>query len=86
MKLINKDGLLQNYSGEELEDMRPRQQLPPVYIRNGAIYINKIIDIVENRRLLSPNCLPYLMSTNESINIDTLDDIYLLNMRLGEVR
>lgn len=85
MKVIEKDGYLRNYSGEDFEDMRPRQQLPPIFIRNGAIYINKVVDIVNNYRLLSPNCLPYIMSTQDSINIDTLEDIYLVNNRLGNV-
>ena len=85
MKVIGRDGYLRNYSGEDFEDMRPRQQLPTVFIRNGAIYINKIVDILKNNRLLSPNCLPYIMSTHDSINIDTLDDIYLFSKRLGEV-
>jgi CMP-N,N'-diacetyllegionaminic acid synthase len=84
MKVIERDGYLRNYSGEEFEDMRPRQQLPPVFIRNGAIYINKILDIINNERLVSPNCLPYIMSANDSLNIDTFDDICLLNNRLGQ--
>ena len=82
MKVIQSDGRLKNFSGELPEDMRPRQKLPPVYIRNGAIYINRIMDILKNDRMLTPNCLPYIMSTNESINIDTLDDVYLLGKRL----
>jgi len=84
MKVLEQDGYLRNYSGEEYEDMRPRQQLPSVFIRNGAIYINKLVDIINNERLLSPICLPYIMSTHDSLNIDTFDDIFLLNKRLSE--
>lgn len=85
MKIIEGDGFLRNYSGEDDEDMRPRQLLPPVFIRNGAIYINKVVDIVNNHRLLAPYSLPYIMSTHDSVNIDNLDDIYLVNNRLGKV-
>jgi CMP-N,N'-diacetyllegionaminic acid synthase len=82
MKIIDKNGLLKNLSGLEFEDMRPRQQLPTIYIRNGAIYINRIIDIMENNRILSPNCIPYVMTKDESINIDTIDDVSLAESKL----
>jgi CMP-N,N'-diacetyllegionaminic acid synthase len=82
MKIINKNGLLKNLSGLEFEDMRPRQQLPTIYIRNGAIYISRITDIMENNRILSPNCIPYVMTKDESINIDTIDDVLLVESKL----
>jgi CMP-N,N'-diacetyllegionaminic acid synthase len=82
MKIMDQHGLLKNLSGLDVEDMRPRQQLPTIYIRNGAIYINKIIDIMENNRILSPNCIPYFMTKNESINIDTIDDVLLVESKL----
>ena len=30
-----------NYIDQGFEDMRPRQALPKVFIRNGAIYLSK---------------------------------------------
>ena len=77
MKVIDEHGLLKNFSGEEDEDMRPRQLLPSVYIRNGAIYINRIEDIVEKKRLVASKCLPFVMTNRESINIDSIEDVLL---------
>ena len=45
MKLVHNDRLY-NYVDTGYEDMRPRQELPKVYIRNGAVYLAKIEDVL----------------------------------------
>ena len=55
--------------------MRPRQKLPKVYIRNGAIYIirkNFIKKEIFGRIQYSSLC-----NENNSINIDSLEDLLL---------
>jgi CMP-N-acetylneuraminic acid synthetase len=37
---------------------------------------------MENNRILSPNCIPYVMTKDESINIDTIDDVSLAESKL----
>ena len=59
------------YIDQGFEDMRPRQSLPKVFIRNGAIYLTKAELIRENKTLVGEKCIPYLMDENDSINIDT---------------
>lgn len=39
MKKLLPDGKLVNFVEQGFEDMRPRQLLPPVYIREGSIYL-----------------------------------------------
>jgi CMP-N,N'-diacetyllegionaminic acid synthase len=56
-------------------DMRPRQSLPPVYIRNGAIYLNKREVILDQNCLIGSHCIGYEMSQEDSVNIDTPIDL-----------
>ena len=62
-----------------------RQDMPTYYEVNGAIYINAISDIKESLRF-NDNPIPYIMSCEHSIDIDTWDDLekakyYLSNKR-----
>lgn len=74
------DGLLVNYIDQGYEDMRPRQLLPPVYIRNGAIYLTRR-HTLERGSLVGDRCLAYEMPTSRSLNIDTPDDVALAQLR-----
>ena len=60
-----------NYIDQGCWDMRPRQDLPLVYIRNGAIYLISRKAFLKGRQLLGKNCLGFEMTEEESINIDT---------------
>lgn len=62
-----------------------RQDMPTYYEVNGAIYINAISDIRESLSF-NDNPIPYIMSCEHSIDIDTWDDLekakyYLSNKR-----
>jgi len=61
---------LVNYIDQGFWDMRPRQELPNVYIRNGAIYLIDRDTFIEEKQLIGRNCLGFEMSTGESVNID----------------
>ena len=75
MKRIAGDRII-NYVDQGFEDMRPRQNLPPVYIRNGAVYLTKAELVRSNSMLVGDNCGFYEMSNTDSINIDNLSDFY----------
>jgi len=64
-----------NYIDQGFEDMRPRQVLPPVYIRNGAIYLSRRSVLVEGHHIVGENCIGFHMSSEDSINIDDLIDL-----------
>ena len=62
-----------------------RQDMPTYYEVNGAIYINAISDIKESLSF-NDNPIPYIMSCERSVDIDTWDDLekakyYLNNKR-----
>ncbi len=52
-----------------------RQDHGVVYIRNGAIYITKTNYIKKEQKIISNIPLIYEMSKNNSINIDTFEDL-----------
>ena len=74
MKRILPDGRLINYLDHEEEDMRPRQELPPVYMRNGAIYLARRALLLEQGRMTGPRCYAYVMPPERSVNIDAEED------------
>tara|TARA_B110001450_G_C17532867_1_gene445342 strand:- start:122 stop:820 length:699 start_codon:yes stop_codon:yes gene_type:complete len=76
MKIIQKN-LLYNYTQNKAEDMTPRQKLPKVYIRNGAIYISKVNFLKKNKVLTDTKSVPYIMKQTDSINIDGPVDLEL---------
>ncbi|WP_440678978.1 acylneuraminate cytidylyltransferase family protein [Candidatus Pelagibacter sp. HIMB1611] len=80
MKKINKKNLLENYVKQRnYENMKPRQILPKVFIRNGAIYLAHRSVLFKNKQLTHKICLPYLMPEERSLNIDSYADILLLS-------
>lgn len=53
----------------------PRQELPKTYRANGAIYIIKVEDFLKHKSLLTNKTIHYKMSQEQSLDIDTLDDL-----------
>ncbi len=51
-----------------------RQDLPPVFIPNGALYIADASWLRTSRSFLSPQTVAYVMPTGRSLDIDTADD------------
>ncbi len=73
MKII-KNGKLINYVNQGFEDMRPRKELPKVYIRSGAIYAIRCKNFISEKSLVSKDCAPIIMKYEDTINIDNLSD------------
>jgi len=57
----------------EVYENQNRQELQPMYIRNGAIYLTKRNTLI-NRSFKGANCMAYIMPEIRSANIDTLQD------------
>ena len=68
------DGFLEGLVDNKTPFMR-RQDLPRTYMPNGAIYIVKIDWFKKTHTLFSDTTLPYVMSEEKSIDIDTQEDI-----------
>lgn len=65
---------LQPYCIEEKEGTRRQDYQPPAYMRNGAIYLIKRDIVMKHNSLWGENIIPYVMSSDSSVNIDSLLD------------
>ena len=52
----------------------PRQQLPETFLPNGAIYWFSVDAYKQHNQIPRENVYPYIMSEQDSIDIDTIDD------------
>lgn len=75
------DGLLRFYHSESAKYTR-RQDLPDVYSRNGAIYAFYLKTLKDKNSIYGDTCLPYVMSFEESVNIDNAYDLKIAEMFL----
>lgn len=55
---------------EPLPQVSRRQDLPPVYALNGAIYIAKIEWLLKTKSFLGPETVAYIMPKERSLDID----------------
>jgi CMP-N,N'-diacetyllegionaminic acid synthase len=65
---------LQPYCIEEKEGTRRQDYHPAAYMRNGAIYLINRDIVMKNNSLWGENIIPYVMSSDSSVNIDSLLD------------
>lgn len=79
------DGRLINYVDQGHEDMRPRQDLPSVYIRNGAIYAVSRQTLMNNESFSGANSMAYEMPNHCSVNIDEMSDLILAEKYLEKL-
>jgi CMP-N-acetylneuraminic acid synthetase len=70
------DGSLKYYSDQAPDNVR-RQDLPPVYLRNGSIYMTRRDTLMTQNTLYGDHILPYIMPPERSIDIDTEFDLKL---------
>lgn len=59
-----------------------RQDLPPIYILNGAIYIANIDWLRVNKSFVGVETVAYLMPKERSLDIDTAQDFELFRSRI----
>jgi CMP-N-acetylneuraminic acid synthetase len=67
----------------EAEENQPRQELTPMYLRNGAIYATRR-DVLLAGSFKGRDCRAWLMPAERSVNIDTTDDLRYANWLLAE--
>lgn len=82
----NELGFLEGISNNEFPFMR-RQDLPQVYMPNGAIYICYVKEFLKNQKLFTLKTISYEMSEDKSIDVDfkeDLDRIFML-MKKGKI-
>lgn len=82
-KAINERGTLRDFIQKEVESLR-RQDLPPVYALNGAIYLNRTESIRKDRTLMPEGTYAYIMPPERSLDIDAPWDLYLADLVLRD--
>ena len=55
-------------------DLTRRQDLPPAYALNGALYLAKVDWLLERRDFIGPETLGYIMPPERSVDLDTPQD------------
>lgn len=73
---------MENFENEEISYL-PRQSLPTYYRENGAIYILKIMHLFGPDNLYKNKCYAYIMSKENSIDIDDEMDFLLAELYLS---
>ncbi len=85
MYKVEQDGIDQN-----LQPLQPlfencrRQDLPPIFHRNGAIYLVRREQLVENRTFMPKKKIGIVMRSDYSVNIDTELDVLTAEVILTE--
>lgn len=80
---LDKDGNLESLFDEKLSNAR-RQDLPIAYVPNGAIYIFRISDFISRGGFPSNGSIPFIMNSEDSIDIDSEADLLRVEQILGD--
>lgn len=60
----------------EMEEKR-RQEIPPAYFRNGAIYVTRVTAIMNHRKVMIKPSIAYVMPGSQLLNIDEPRDLLI---------
>ena len=71
------DGRVHSFIEDDEQHYTRRQDLPPVYQLNGALYVTRTTILLEQHRILGEHTVPYIMPQERSIDIDTPADLRL---------
>ena len=74
----NENGYLEGIANNKYPFMR-RQDLPKVFMPNGAIYIVSVKDFLKTKRLFTDKTISFEMSEEKSFDIDTKEDLNKCN-------
>ncbi len=80
------NGLLQPLLPKWWREGVRRQDLPPVFFLNGAVYVVRRDVLMRKNSLWGKKTMPYLMPAVRSVNIDSLQDIVLAETLLKRKR
>ena len=78
MKRLLSNGRIINYIDQGMDEMRPRQLLPPVYRRAGSIYASRRRVIDETSSLIGKECKGIVVPTETAIDIDSKSQLELV--------
>ncbi len=78
-RLVDGERLI-NLIDQGFEDMRPRQSLPPVYRRTGAVYASRRNVVMLQNTLVGDPCYAVLVPEETAIDIDSPIDLELVKL------
>lgn len=67
----------------KVDNFKNRQELPPVFCRNGCFYVAKIEDIIKHKKFFVDPCFGFIMPEKRSINIDGPLDLEMARIIAG---
>jgi len=82
VKRVDENGGLVDYVTPPLAYAR-RQDFPPAWVLNGAVYVNRRESLLRTRSFVPPGARPYVMPRERSIDIDTPADLAAAAAALG---
>jgi CMP-N-acetylneuraminic acid synthetase len=82
MKLIDEDGRVTNPPFGELLEGQRRQDLPPLYLREGSIYLTRLSVLMEQCSLSGKDCRALIIPEERAINVDCMLDLLLAEQLL----
>ena len=83
MKQIDGSGRMTDFIKLE-QPIDRRQDLPEVYVLNGAIYLARYEVLVEQKTFFTDNTLSLVMPVERSLDVDTPWDLYLADLILRD--
>ncbi len=86
MKRIVGEDILINFIDQGFEDMRPRQTLPPVYQRSGAVYASRRAVVLEQDSVVGANARAVIVPPETGLEIDTALDLELMRLIIAQRR
>ena len=82
-KSITEDGTLTDFVSADIVYLR-RQDLPPAYALNGAIYLNRPEVLLRERTFTPPGTCAYIMPPERSLDVDTPWDLHVVDLILRD--
>jgi CMP-N-acetylneuraminic acid synthetase len=67
-----------------LLERKRRQDLDPVYLRNGAIYATRIDTFLKTKKLINDSKKAYIMPESKWANVDTERDLLIVELLIKE--
>ena len=83
MKKIDSNGLISHYEKQIFPTPR-RQELEPIYVLNGAIFLISTKIILDNKSWYENKCYSYIMPSERSIEIDNPHDLHVADLLLKD--
>ena len=83
-KSLSPQGRLADFLTIDRRAYLRRQDLPPAYALNGAVYLTRPTILRQERTFLPADSVPYVMPAERSLDVDTLWDLNLLRLLMED--